>query len=230
MVKKCPSNKICIDKYHYIIGLLSVIIIILLYIFTRPFIDFTQQIQQIQQPINENSCDNNVCVNQPNMQYNYNYTNLPNDVLQNPYVAPLRDDRYLTPTHDVRGMPSCPSRITMGFNDPTCCNKSGIPINISTRAIDTDYRQIGILHNDNRSILPLFGRPLFTSRDKWQFYTMNEKENSIKLPLMFNGKSCTDEYGCDNLYTGDQVYVEGIKEIYSVKMYDNAVMKYLPFI
>lgn len=228
MVKKCPSNKICIDKYHYIIAILSIIIIIFIYIFARPFTDITQN--QIHQHVSESSCNNNICVNPPNMEYNYNYTNLPNDVLQNPYVPPLRDDRYLTPTHDVRGMPSCPSRVTLGFNDPTTCNKAGIPINISTRAIDTDYRQVGILHNDRKSILPLLGRPLITSRDKWQFYTMNEKENSIKLPLLHNGKSCTNEYGCDNLYNGDQIYVEGIKEVYIVKMYDSAVMKYLPFI
>tara|TARA_B100000424_G_C22932462_1_gene495995 strand:+ start:1059 stop:1724 length:666 start_codon:yes stop_codon:yes gene_type:complete len=214
------------NNYLFIIALLSVIIIVLLYIFIRPFNNITTV--QIEQPTN--SCQNNICVNPPSVDFNYNYTNLPNDVLQNPYVAPLRDDRYLVPTHDVRGMPTCPSRVTLGFNDPTCCSKAGIPINISTRAIDTDYRQVGILHNNNRSILPLMGRPLFTSRDRWQFYTMNEKENSIKLPIMHKGRSCTDEYGCDNLTTGDQVFVEGLKEVYTVKSYDNAVMKYLPFI
>lgn len=214
------------NNYLFIIALLSVIIIVLLYVFIRPFNNITTV--QIEQPTN--SCQNNICVNPPSVDFNYNYTNLPNDVLQNPYVAPLRDDRYLVPTHDVRGMPTCPSRVTLGFNDPTRCSNPRVPINISTSAIDTDYRQVGILHNNNRSILPLMGRPLFTSRDRWQFYTMNEKENSIKLPIMHNGRSCTDEYGCDNLSTGDQVFVEGLKEIYTVKSYDNAVMKYLPFI
>ncbi len=214
------------NNYLFIIALLSVIIIALLYTFIRPFNNITNV--QIEQP--SNSCQNNICVNPPSVDFNYNYTNLPNDVLQNPYVAPLRDDRYLVPTHDVRGMPTCPSRVTLGFNDPTRCSNTGIPINISTRAIDTDYRQVGILHNNSRSVLPLMGRPLFTSRDRWQFYTMNEKENSIKLPIMHNGRSCTDEYGCDNLTTGDQVFVEGLKEVYTVKSYDNAVMKYLPFI
>ena len=227
MVKKCPPNNLCIDKYNYIIALLSIIIIVFVYIFLRPFTKLTNI--QMQVPTTS-SCNNNICVNPPNMEYNYNYTNLPNDVLQNPYVAPLRDDRYLVPTHDVRGMPSCPSRITLGFNDPTCCNKSGVPINISTRAIDTDYRQVGILHNNNKSILPLLGRPLFTSRDKWQFYTMNERENSIKLPIMHNGKSCTNEYGCDNIYNGDTVYVEGYNETFKATVYDNQVMRYIPFL
>jgi len=220
-----PKKKIT-NNYLFIIALLSGIIIVLLYIFIRPFNNITSI--NIEQPTN--SSQNNVCVNPPNVDFNYNYTNLPNDILQNPYVAPLRDDRYLVPTHDVRGMPTCPSRVTLGVNDPTRCCNTGVPINISTRAIDTDYRQVGILHNNNRSILPLIGRPLFTSRDKWQFYTMNEKENSIKLPIVHNGRSCTDEYGCDNLTTGDQVFVEGLQEIYTVKSYDNAIIKYLPFI
>lgn len=223
MVKK---TVIIFQNYQLIVIILSIIIILFLYLILRPFNNITNI--EFTQPLNK--CGNNICVNPPNMDYNYNYTNLPNDVLQNPYVAPLRDDRYLVPTHDVRGMPTCPSRITLGFNDPTSCNSAGIPINISTKAIDTDYRQVGILYNNNKSILPLLGRPLFTSRDKWQFYTMNEKENSIKLPIINNGKSCTNEYGCDNLYTGDNVLVEGLNEYYSVKMYDNAVMKYLPFI
>lgn len=217
-----------IENYQFIIIILCIVIIIFLYLFLRPFQNVTNI--EIQQPPQNSSCSNNICVNPPDVSLNYNYTNLPNDVLQNPYVAPLRDDRYIVPTHDVRGMPTCPSRVTLGFNDPTSCQKAGIPINISTRAIDTDYRQVGILHNNNRSVLPLLGRPLFTSRDKWQFYTMNEKENSIKLPIMHNGRSCTNEYGCDNLTTGDQVFVEGLKEVYTVKSYDNAVMKYLPFI
>jgi hypothetical protein len=130
-----------------------------------------------------------------------------NDVLMNPYAAPLRDDRIIT--SDIRG---------------------GVPINVSTRAVDADYRQIGILtrQNGQESILPLMGRPLFTNRDKWQFYTLNDR--NIKLPLVNKGKSCTNEYGCDNLYNGDSVYVEGINDAFKVTVYDNAVMKYIPFV
>ena len=104
-------------------------------------------------------------------------------VLMNPYTPPLKDDRYVL--------------------DSTRGDPRGVPINISTRAVDTDYRQVGILTrvNGKETILPLMGRPLFTNRDKWQFYTMSDKNNSIKLPVTNAGKSCTGEYGCDNLYT-----------------------------
>ena len=45
----------------------------------------------------------------------YPYNNNNNDVLLNPYAPPLRDERY------------------------------AVPINVSTTAVDTSYRQIGIL-------------------------------------------------------------------------------------
>ena len=32
---------------------------------------------------------------------NYGYTNLPNDILLNPYVPPLKDDRYLVTSSDI---------------------------------------------------------------------------------------------------------------------------------
>ena len=136
----------------------------------------------------------------------YSFSNMSSDVLMNPYAAPHRDDRVVT--NDIRG---------------------GVPINQSTRAVDAEYRQIGILTkaSGDGTVLPLMGRPLFTNRDKWQFYTMND--NNIKLPLSNKGKSCTNEYGCDNLYNGDSVYVEGLNQPFKVTVYDNAVMKYIPF-
>lgn len=140
----------------------------------------------------------------------FSFSNIPNDVLLNPYTAPLKDDRYIQ-SHDIRG---------------------GIPINISTRAVDTDYRQVGLLKRMNgpEMLLPLMGRPLFVSRDKWQYYTMSDKNNAIKLPVSFKSKSCTNEYGCDQINNGDTVYVDGIDAPFEVTIYDNAVMKYIPFV
>jgi hypothetical protein len=148
---------------------------------------------------------------------NYAYSNIPGDVLLNPYVPPLRDERYLIP------------QITYG-------PPGTIPINISTNigAVDTSYRQLGLLtplnQNSNGKILPLMGRPLFVNRDKWQYYTLSDQNNSIKLPVVRAGRSCTNEYGCDILYSGDSIYVEGYKEAFRVTMYDNDTIKYLPFI
>ena len=79
-------------------------------------------------------------------------------------------------------------------------------------------------------ILPLMGRPLFSNRDKWNFYTMSDKNNMIKLPVTVKGKSATNEYGVDNLYNGDTVYVEGYNDAFKVTVYDNQVQRYIPFL
>jgi len=128
------------------------------------------------------------------------------DPLLNPYAPPLRDERYL------------------------------VPINVSTNvgAVDTSYRQVGILTPVNGkskdNILPLMGRPLFTNRNKWQYYSTSNQHNNVKLPLIYKGRSCTNEYGCDQLNSGDSVYAEGANEAYRVTLYDNSTIKYLPFI
>jgi len=148
------------------------------------------------------------------------YTNLPSDPLINPYAPPLRDERYFVPGFPSRAIPI-----------------GAVPINISTNigAVDTQYRQLGIMTatNSKGKIIPLMGRPLFTNRDKWQYYTMSSEgniNNNIKLPVSRNGRSCTNEYGCDKLYNGDTVYIEGINESYRITMYDNDTIKYLPAI
>ena len=152
---------------------------------------------------------------------NYGYTNLPNDVLLDPYSAPLRDNRYMVPTHDLRGMPM-----------PTHMPGVGVPINVPTRALDAEYRQVGILTRTSgtgETILPLMGRPLYTARDKWQFYTIANNGNlNTKLPISVNGKSCTGEYGCDDINNGDVVFVEGYNDTFQVTMYENNLFQYIP--
>ena len=103
---------------------------------------------------------------------------------------------------------------------------------VRTKGYDSEYRQIGILtrHRGSELILPLMGRPIHVARDKWNFYTMKDSNSMIKLPLTYKGKSCTSEYGCDNLYNGETVYVEGYNDTFLVTVYDNQVSRYVPHI
>jgi hypothetical protein len=132
------------------------------------------------------------------------------DILENPYAPPLRNDGYFSGISGISGIM--------------------MPINVRTQGppINTNYRQVGLLTriNGKETILPLMGRPLLKNRDKWQFYTMSDKNNSVKLPISFKKKSCTGEYGCDNIYNGDTVYVEGYKDAFQATIYDNAVAEY----
>jgi hypothetical protein len=212
-MKKCPPGIICIENVTMVFIFIA-IGLILMYIWNQPSRQLQPQNQQI--VIKEESREINGGWGGMGggggigggvyMRPNVAYTNQPGDVLLNPYAPPLRDERYL------------------------------VPINVSTNvgAVDTTYRQVGMLTplsgGNKDKILPLMGRPLFVSRDKWQYYTMSDQNNSIKLPISRNGRSGTTEYGVDKLYNGDTVYVEGYDQAFKITTYDNEVIKYLPFV
>ena len=139
------------------------------------------------------------------------YTNLPaNDVLLNPYSPPLSDERYMVP--------------------------NVVPINVPTNigAVSATYRQMGILTPFRESsadkILPLMGRPLFVNRDKWQYYTISNQHNNVKLPIIFKKKNGLNDYGVDQIYNGDVVYVEGYQHSFKATIYENDTIRYLPFL
>lgn len=156
-----------------------------------------------------NNTGNNTDNRYMNVKSNYGYNCKKNDILLNPYSEPNRDDRPF-------------------IND----NGFGVPINIKTQGYDAEYRQIGILTrtNGDETMLPLMGRPLIANKDKWQFYTINDNNNSIKLPIIYKNKSCTCEYGCDNLYDNDIVKVKGYNDEFKVSVYDNNTNSYIPYI
>ena len=203
MPRKCPPGVICFENVT-IFFILVLVALIILYVNT--------------QRVNNTEVTKEIVVQEerPSLfgmfpRPSFSFSNAPNDVLLNPYQPPLRDDRvFRTDMSDPRG----------------------VPINISTRAVDAEYRQVGLLTRMGGAemILPLMGRPLYVSRDKWNFYTMSDRNNMVKLPVSHKGKSCTNEYGCDNLYNGDVVYVEGYNDTFKVTMYDNQVMRYIPYL
>ncbi len=134
------------------------------------------------------------------------------DIFNDPYVPPGRDSViYPRNSSDIRG----------------------IPVNMQTRGISNDYQQVGILTRSNHvageMILPLMGRKHMSGRDKWQYYTISGSGNlNTKLPISVNGKSCTGEYGCDDIFNGDIVYVEGYNDTFRVTMYENNMFQYIP--
>lgn len=119
------------------------------------------------------------------------------------------------------------------FNPPT--QNVGIPVNMRTQGEPSNYQQIGILTRTNNStndlILPLMGRRIMSGRDKWQYYTVSGNGNlNTKLPISLSGKSCTNEYGCDNITNGDIVYVEGYNDTFQTTVYDSNLLQYIPHI
>ena len=48
--------------------------------------------------------------------------------------------------------------------------------------------------------------------------------------MSHNGRSCTSEYGCEELMNGDVVYVEGYKDAFKVTIYENSEPRYIPYL
>jgi hypothetical protein len=206
MPKKCPPGVICIENVTILV-IFIILAGLLLFINSR-FNGVQQNNERI--IIKERKTNNTSLFNiLPKMPFSY--SNIPNDVLMNPYQPPLKDDRIFR----------------RDMSDPR-----GVPINVPTRTVDSVYRQVGILTRSGgpEMILPLMGKPLYSSRDKWNYYTMSNENNMVKLPITYKNKSCTNEYGCDSLYNGDMVYVEGYNDTFKVTVYDNQVMRYIPYL
>jgi len=208
MARKCPPGILCIENYTlFFFGLLIIAILYFMNIIYNKNLNKTHNCG-----CNKMSCS--MCSNHNSLELipflGNSHNNRENDVLLNPYSAPLRDDRIFTNTN----------------------NGPKLPINVPTQSFNSTYRQIGILTrvNGQETILPLMGRPLFSNRDKWNFYTMNDKNGMIKLPISFKNKSCTSSQGCDNLYNGDTVFVEGYSDTFRVTIYDNNSMEYIPYL
>ena len=119
----------------------------------------------------------------------------------------------------------------------------GVPINIPTRGESGGFQQIGVLHkietsdetmqignNNEPVILPLMGAPTHNGSNKWTYYTATDKYNQIKLPITNNNRKCDSEYGCDELYDGDNVTIPAYNGSFQVKIYQFDKPRYLPFV
>ena len=158
-----------------------------------------------------------------------------NDPLTNLYAPPLKNDgmffRNDIPTTGI-------SSIMIANNDvrgPAVSNQvisaPAIPINIQTRGFSASYSQIGILTRSNGGdmILPLMGRRIMNGRNKLQYYSISNTGNmNTKLPISVNGRSCSGEYGCDEISNGDMVYVEGYNDTFRATVYENGLFSYIP--
>ena len=205
-MKKCPPGVICVEN---ITLLLLFIIIGILFFFI--YTNMTNS--------NREGKEEKKIIIEQNNQYpktsswflpSWPYSNTigPQDVLLDPYAAPFKDERYFVPIN--------------------------VSTNVGATPANTAYRQMGILTPLNGAskdnILPLMGRPLFTNRDKWQYYTISNQHNNVKLPISFKGRSGLNDYGVDQIFSGDTVYVEGYNEPFRVTMYETDTIKYLPYL
>ena len=221
MGKKCPPGVICIENITlYIVVVISGIIIYLAYMRMHPDHSpvnlATTHIQASATSSQEPELKSHY---EMMMKPGHGYGNNPHDVLMNPYVPPV----------NMAGTISMSTPVSHPYVPP-----GRMPVNVATNVghMNTSYTQVGILTPTagSEKILALMGRQLHTSRQKWQYYTISDNNNSVKLPVIKNGKSCTNEYGCDELSNGDSVFVEGYNQAFRVTIYENDALQYIPYI
>jgi hypothetical protein len=207
MGKKCIPGFFCIENMTLFI--MFIILLVLGYLY---------YLYLVKRPVRNEMIYSNPYSNQPNPNL-YVLSTPPTlapiatrsvDTFNNPYVPPVNN-------------------IDMGsIMTPI---RAGVPVNVPTRGYDANYTQVGILTRTTGGdmSLPVMGRQTSYGRGKYQYYTMSNSGNfSAKLPLSVNGKSCTSEYGCDEINTGDIVYVEGYNDTFRATIYENSALAYIP--
>ena len=126
---------------------------------------------------------------------------------------------------------SSSSTPSLSLSPPSSNLYSGrIPVNVESRGPSPEFGQVGILTKPGENlILPLMGRQLSSSRNKFQYFTYSNTGNiNTKLPISKSGKSCTGEYGCDEVFNGDMVFVEGYADTFKATIYENSSFAYIP--
>jgi hypothetical protein len=202
MAKKCIPGLFCVENMTLFI--LFVVLVLFLYFYYVSVLKPMHQQQQsehfFQQPAPMAPSTPTIVLMQPPQMA---------DALQSVYIPPVKVDQ------------------------PRGQGIMGLPINMSTQGPIMNYSQIGLLTRLNGSgdmVLPLMGRQTPTGRSKYQYYTMMPSGNlNTKLPVSVNGKSCTSEYGCDEISSGDVVYVDGINDTFRATVYESGLFSYIPY-
>jgi Family of unknown function (DUF5755) len=110
-----------------------------------------------------------------------------------------------------------------------------VPINQPTRGETVDYQQVGILTSDRKDgmdepiIVPIFGRPTYRGSQKYQYYGASDKVHMSRIPVVYKGKDCTEEYGCDEIYEGDRVTVPAYNREFVANIYKKDNLRYIPY-
>jgi hypothetical protein len=216
MGKKCIPGMFCIENMT--LALILFILLLMVYLFYR-INDLGNKVK------GEKQENNSFNIQFPTMNPVPTRGN-GSDIFNDPYIPPLR-----TPD----GFVFIPETPSMSIPNPKVYGNIPVTVSVATQPFDPQYRQMGILTRNqtvgNTEILPLMGRRNVSSRDKWQYYTVTGGGNGnmqTKLPVSVNGKSCTGEYGCDQIYNNDTVYVEGYKDIFTATVYESSGFSYIP--
>tara|TARA_B100001123_G_C15107805_1_gene946236 strand:- start:271 stop:774 length:504 start_codon:yes stop_codon:yes gene_type:complete len=116
------------------------------------------------------------------------------------------------------------------FYDSKYISRKKMAINVPTRGEPPQYQQVGILTGEgDENIKPLYGRQTYRGSNQWNYFTSLDSHLATKIPVYINGKDCTDEQGCKELYKDDNVNMGEGGNTYNASIYRTIAPRYIPY-
>jgi hypothetical protein len=148
-------------------------------------------------------------------------------------LMPARDQRFPGPPE--RSYATGPD--TRGFIPPP--GVPVMPIQVPTQGLPQEFQQTGVLTaaggsstsaSPNRTLLPLFGRKVASSRERYNYYTRTDGFNPIQVSVSYKNRSCDDDNGCDEIMSGDTVAVPQLGQTFTATVYRYNTPRYIPLV
>ena len=149
---------------------------------------------------------------------------LPSTKQETKIFVDSENDRYRRPPEPYRSWATTPD--LRGALIP----QGAVPIFQPARGGYPDqFQQMGIINVEtSNQILPLYGRRAGNRSDRYNYYTRTDTYNPIQLPIHYERRDCMDDVGCQELFGGEKIKIDGLNSHGSVKVYKYDAPRYIP--
>lgn len=247
MSAQCPKGFICINNFN----VLTIVLVVLLSLYFFNKENNRKLFDKIQEVRNESKKDKTKLestINESKIEPDIEYDVYDRDMtaLRDPLYPPLKRNFHIDSRLQYRHRHLGEPNITHSHgtsHESTHLGHLGIPINVETRGPSEDYQQVGMLYkeaitdettnpgnNSDSTILPLFGKPTYRGSNNWLYYTSSDKLSSVKIPLTYENRDCTDDQGCREINDGDTLSVPSYNGNFKVKLYKFDKPRYIPYV
>lgn len=107
------------------------------------------------------------------------------------------------------------------------------PFYYPTRGVPQSYQQMGVLigeerrHKGEQTILPLIGRQTHPGSSRYHYYTSTNGYHPMKLPVIHKKRTCNDSTGCEEIFSGNIVSVNGYDFDFKADIYPSPDLQYI---
>jgi hypothetical protein len=212
---KCPRGYVCLsDRWGLLLFVTIIVILVtigIIYIFYPQTPN--ELIYSIKKLIETQHNHNNIIVEQkPNIN------GFGNDIHTNPYIPPFKPAQPgLRGFSDIRNYDH--NRDIL-FERQYPRNAINIPTRRETVIPPSLLGVITTTKEGKQTVMPLYGRPIDSNRNKFEYYTKSDGYNSYKLSVV-NEKDCMNRYGCKEIMEDQDVKVKGYEEDFKVHLYND---------